>query len=142
MGTLIFGFYCQQQNSESTVAHCNRISHEGGLLVDIKSQADQVIHATEKSLEDLGEKVTNEERSNIESSLNDVKDAIKTDDKDKIESKLKTLSEASVGIAQKAFEEAQAKAQNETQSDESDDEENVVDAEYEEVDSEEEKNTH
>ena len=111
-------------------------------LVDIKNQADQVIHATEKSLEDLGEKVTNEERSNIESSLNDVKDAIKTDDKDKIESKLKTLSEASVGIAQKAFEEAQAKAQNETQSDESEDEENVVDAEYEEVDSEEEKNTH
>ena len=111
-------------------------------LVDIKNQADQVIHATEKSLEDLGEKVTNEERSNIESSLNDVKEAIKTDDKDKIESKLKILSEASVGIAQKAFEEAQAKAQNETQSDESDDEENVVDAEYEEVDSEEEKNTH
>ena len=111
-------------------------------LVDIKNQADQVIHATEKSLEDLGEKVTNEERSNIESSLNDLKEAIKTDDKDKIESKLKTLSEASVGIAQKAFEEAQAKAQNETQSDESDDEENVVDAEYEEVDSEEEKNTH
>ena len=111
-------------------------------LVDIKNQADQVIHATEKSLEDLGEKVTNEERSNIESSLNDLKEATKTDDKDKIESKLKTLSEASVGIAQKAFEEAQAKAQNETQSDESGDEENVVDAEYEEVDSEEEKNTH
>ena len=111
-------------------------------LVDIKNQADQVIHATEKSLEDLGEKVTNEERSNIESSLSDLKEAIKTDEKDKIESKLKTLSEASVGIAQKAFEEAQAKAQNETQSDESDDEENVVDAEYEEVDSEEEKNTH
>ena len=111
-------------------------------LVDIKNQADQVIHATEKSLEDLGEKVTNEERSNIESSLSDLKEAIKIDEKDKIESKLKTLSEASVGIAQKAFEEAQAKAQNETQSDESDDEENVVDAEYEEVDSEEEKNTH
>ena len=111
-------------------------------LVDIKNQADQVIHATEKSLDDLGEKVSNEERSNIESSLNDLKEAIKTDDKDKIESKLKTLSEASVGIAQKAFEEAQAKAQNETQTDESDDEENVVDAEYEEVDSEEEKSTH
>jgi len=110
-------------------------------LVDIKNQADQVIHATEKSLEDLGEKVTNEERSTIESSLNDLKDAIKTDDKDKIESKLKTLSEASVGIAQKAFEEAQAKAQDETKSEESVDE-NVVDAEYEEVDSEEDKNTH
>ena len=112
-------------------------------LVDIKNQADQVIHATEKSLEELGEKVTNEERSNVESALNDLKDSLKSDDKDKIESKLKTLSEASVGIAQKAFEEAQANAQNEsTENENNSEDENVVDAEYEEVDSEENKNTH
>jgi len=112
-------------------------------LVDIKNQADQVIHATEKSLEELGEKVTNEERSSVESALNDLKDSLKSDDKDKIESKLKTLSEASVGIAQKAFEEAQANAQNEsTENENNSEDENVVDAEYEEVDSEENKNTH
>ena len=112
-------------------------------LVDIKNQADQVIHATEKSLEELGEKVTNEERSTVESALNDLKDSLKSDDKDKIESKLKTLSEASVGIAQKAFEEAQANAQNEsTENENNSEDENVVDAEYEEVDSEENKNTH
>ncbi len=110
-------------------------------LVDIKNQADQVIHATEKSLEDLGEKVTNEERSAVESALNDLKDALKSDEKEKIESKLKTLSEASVGIAQKAFEEAQASTDSETTETDSKDE-NVVDAEYEEVDSEENKNTH
>jgi molecular chaperone DnaK len=110
-------------------------------LVDIKNQADQVIHATEKSLEDLGEKVTNEERSTVESALNDLKDALKSDEKEKIESKLKTLSEASVGIAQKAFEEAQASTDSETTETDSKDE-NVVDAEYEEVDSEENKNTH
>ena len=110
-------------------------------LVDIKNQADQVIHATEKSLEDLGEKVTNEERSTVESALNDLKDALKSDEKEKIESKLKTLSEASVGIAQKAFEEAQASTDGETTETDSKDE-NVVDAEYEEVDSEENKNTH
>ena len=101
-------------------------------LVDIKNQSDQVIHATEKSLDELGEKVTNEERSNVESALNDLKESLKSDDKDKIESKLKALSEASVGIAQKAFEEAQANANDEPSSDDSADE-NVVDAEYEEV---------
>jgi len=110
-------------------------------LVDIKNQSDQVIHATEKSLDELGEKVTNEERSNVESALNDLKESLKSDDKDKIESKLKALSEASVGIAQKAFEEAQANANDESSSDDSADE-NVVDAEYEEVDSEENKDTH
>jgi len=110
-------------------------------LVDIKNQSDQVIHATEKSLDELGEKVTNEERSNVESALNDLKESLKSDDKDKIESKLKALSEASVGIAQKAFEEAQANANDEPSSDDSADE-NVVDAEYEEVDSEENKDTH
>ncbi len=108
---------------------------------DIKNQSDQVIHATEKSLDELGEKVTNEERSNVESALNDLKESLKSDDKDKIESKLKALSEASVGIAQKAFEEAQANANDEPSSDDSADE-NVVDAEYEEVDSEENKDTH
>jgi molecular chaperone DnaK len=111
-------------------------------LVDIKNQADQVIHATEKSLEELGEKVTSEERSGVESAINELKESLKTDEKDKIEAKLKTLSEASVGIAQKAFEEAQASA-NEAQEDNNDasTDENVVDAEYEEVEPEENKSS-
>ena len=61
--------------------------------------------------------------------LNDLKDSLKSDEKDKIESKLKTLSEASVGIAQKAFEEAKADAQNESPENTSEDE-NVVDELY------------
>jgi molecular chaperone DnaK len=111
-------------------------------LVDIKNQADQVVHATEKSLEELGEKVTSEERSGVESAINELKESLKTDEKDKIEAKLKTLSEASVGIAQKAFEEAQASA-NEAQEDNNDasTDENVVDAEYEEVEPEEDKSS-
>jgi molecular chaperone DnaK len=111
-------------------------------LVDIKNQADQVVHATEKSLEELGEKVTSEERSGVESAINELKESLKTDEKDKIEAKLKTLSEASVGIAQKAFEEAQASA-NEAQEDNNDasTDENVVDAEYEEVEPEENKSS-
>ena len=109
-------------------------------LVDIKNQGDQLIHATEKSLEELGEKVTAEERSNVEAAIGELKEALKGDDKDTIETKVKTLSEASVGIAQKAFEEAQAAANTESKSDDSQStDENVVDAEYEEVDNDKEK---
>ncbi len=64
----------------------------------------------------------------------------KGDEKDTIEAKVKALSEASVGIAQKAFEEAQSKANNESNNnDDSSENDNVVDAEYEEV--EEDKDT-
>jgi len=109
-------------------------------LVDIKNQADQLVHATEKSLEELGEKVTAEERSNIEAAIGELKEALKSDDKETIETKVKSLSEASVGIAQKAFEEAQAAANSESNSDDSQStDENVVDAEYEEVDNNKDK---
>ena len=109
-------------------------------LVDIKNQGDQLIHATEKSLEELGEKVTAEERSNVEAAIGELKETLKGDDKDTIETKVKSLSEASVGIAQKAFEEAQAAANTESKSDDSQStDENVVDAEYEEVDNDKEK---
>ena len=109
-------------------------------LVDIKNQGDQLVHATEKSLEELGEKVTAEERSNVEAAIGELKEALKGDDKDTIETKVKSLSEASVGIAQKAFEEAQAAANSESKSDDTQStDENVVDAEYEEVDNDKDK---
>ncbi len=109
-------------------------------LVDIKNQGDQLVHATDKTLEELGDKVTADERSNVEAALGDLKDALKGDEKDTIEAKVKALSEASVGIAQKAFEEAQSKANNESNNnDDSSENDNVVDAEYEEV--EEDKDT-
>ena len=109
-------------------------------LVDIKNQGDQLVHATEKSLEELGEKVTAEERSNVEVAIGELKEALQGDDKDTIETKVKNLSEASVGIAQKAFEEAQAAANTESKSDDTQStDENVVDAEYEEVDNEKDK---
>jgi molecular chaperone DnaK len=106
-------------------------------LVDIKNQGDQLVHATEKTLEDLGEKVETEERGKVESAIAELKEALKTDDQSTIEAKVKTLSEASVGIAQKAFEEAQSKAAaDEQESGNGSGDENVVDAEYEEVNEE------
>ena len=106
--------------------------------VDIKNQGDQLVHATEKTLEELGEKVEAEERANIESAIAELKDALKEDDKEIIEAKIKTLSEASVGMAQKAFEEAQTKANADNATSDDKGVEDVVDAEYEEVKKEEE----
>ena len=106
-------------------------------LVDIKNQGDQLMHATEKSLEELGEKVESEERSQVESAASDLKEALKGDDKGVIEAKIKSLGEASVGIAQKAFEEAQNKANQSQGNDSSSEKESVVDAEYEEINEEE-----
>ena len=106
-------------------------------LVDVRNQADALLHSSEKSLEDLGEKVTAEERSAIEAASNDVKEALKSDDKDSIETKLKALSEASAGLAQRVYEEAAAAEGAEGAEAAADD--GVVDAEFEEVEKEEQE---
>ena len=104
-------------------------------LVDARNQADSMVHATEKSLEELGDKVDATERAAIEGALSDVKDALKGDSKDALETKTKALAEASASIAQKAYEEAQAAEGATAGSDGSSSEDDgVVDAEFEEVD--------
>ncbi|RMF96788.1 MAG: molecular chaperone DnaK [Gammaproteobacteria bacterium] len=110
-------------------------------LVEARNQGDALLHATEKSLAELGEKVEPEERARIESAIGDLKDALKGEDKAVIEAKTKALAEASASLAQKAYESAQggdgaaaggdgagAGGGNGQAADD-----NVVDAEFEEV---------
>ncbi|HEY5666600.1 MAG TPA: molecular chaperone DnaK [Gammaproteobacteria bacterium] len=105
-------------------------------LAETRNQADALVHATEKSLGELGEKVEQSERAQIESALADVREALKGDSKEAIETKLKALSEASAGMAQKLYAEQQAGAAEAGPGDEAQaaDAENIVDAEFEEVD--------
>ncbi|MFK7887610.1 MAG: molecular chaperone DnaK [Gammaproteobacteria bacterium] len=104
-------------------------------LVDARNQTESMIHATEKSLEELGDKVEAEERSNIEAALSDAKEAVKGDNKEVIETKSKALAELSGGLAQRLYAEqdpeAAAAAQAEGGAAGGDDD--VVDAEFEEV---------
>jgi len=72
-------------------------------LVDTRNRADAMVHAVEKALKDLGEKVNAEERAKAESALNDLKSALKSDDKELIEKKTEALGQASAGIAQRAY---------------------------------------
>lgn len=102
-------------------------------LVDTRNQADGLIHAAEKTLKDLGEKATAEERLAVENAVSDLKTALEGDDKDTIEAKTTALGEASAGLAQRLYseQEAEAGADGDESGAASDD---VVDAEFEEVD--------
>jgi molecular chaperone DnaK len=105
-------------------------------LVYVRNQAEALVHATEKTLEELGEKVEAKERATIESALSDVKTAVKEDDKDLIEAKSKVLGEASATLAQRVYaeqaEEAEQAGGADTEAAGSD-QDDVVDAEFEEV---------
>jgi molecular chaperone DnaK len=100
-------------------------------LIETRNQADGLLHATEKSLQELGDKVSGEERAKIESALADLKEAIKGDSKSTIEAKLKALGEASAGMTQRLYGDQPGAAGG--AGDSADKGDNVVDAEFEEV---------
>jgi molecular chaperone DnaK len=106
-------------------------------LVDARNQADSLIHASEKSLKELGEKASGEERHAVESAISDLKSAMEKGEKDAIEAKTAALAQASAAIAQKLYaqqgEQGAGSAGAASGEGDSDSEE-VVDAEFEEVD--------
>ena len=108
-------------------------------IVNLKNQGDALVHATNKSLDELGEKVTEDDQKNIKEKNEALLEALKTDDKDSIEKCIKELSEASAKMAEMMYAEQAAKAQEnpETSTDEananSENDADVVDAEYKEV---------
>jgi molecular chaperone DnaK len=76
-------------------------------LADTRNRADALLHATEKALRDLGDKVSAADRARTESAISDLKSVIKGDDKDVIETKARALAEASAAIAQQAYADQQ-----------------------------------
>jgi molecular chaperone DnaK len=103
-------------------------------LVTSRNGADAIVHATRSSIKELGENISEDERKNIENAIENVEEAIKGDDKDAIDAAVEKLSEAGQVIHQKAAEQAQA--QEEAPADASAGDDDVVDAEFEEVDEE------
>ncbi len=106
-------------------------------LVEVRNQAEAMIHATEKSLKDLGEQVEASDKDAIESAVADLKKALEGSDKDDIEAKTKALAEASGKLAEKAYAanagEAAGEAQNASDANAGKADDDVVDAEFEEV---------
>ena len=110
-------------------------------LVDTRNKADGLIHAVEKSLRNLGDKVDAAERAKVESAVSDLRTALKGDDRNVIEKKAEALAQASSAIAQRAqaaeaaatADGAGAEAAGAQNGGASAAGEDVVDAEFEEV---------
>lgn len=102
-------------------------------LVDARNQADAMIHATEKSLKEFGEKLEASEKEKIEAAANELREAMKGDDKDAIEQKTQALAEASHKLAEQMYAQAQGGAGEAGEQPQGENAEDVVDAEFEEV---------
>jgi molecular chaperone DnaK len=103
-------------------------------LVDARNQGDSLIHAAEKTLKELGEKASAEERMAVENAISDLKKALEGDDKEAIEKKTAALGEASGSLAQKLYAEQAAQgAEGDAGESSAAADDDVVDAEFEEV---------
>ena len=106
-------------------------------MIQVRNTADGLVHATKKTLEEAGDKATAEEKEAIEKAIADVEEAMKGTDKAAIEAATTALTEASSGLAQKMYAEQQAAeqagAEGGEQAQEAGQDDDVVDAEFEEV---------
>lgn len=101
-------------------------------LVQVRNTADGLVHATRKTLEDAKDKVTDDEKTAIEAAVADLEEALKGNDKADIEAKTKALTEASSSLAERLYAEQAQQAEGAEQSGANEDDD-VVDAEFEEV---------
>ena len=108
-------------------------------LVEARNMAENLVYSTKKSIDELADKVDEQEKNDIEAAIAGVEEALKGSDKDVIEEKSRKLAEVAGKLAEKAYQQ-QAAAEGANGEDKSANgdsgagDENVVDAEFEEVD--------
>jgi molecular chaperone DnaK len=97
--------------------------------VDAKNQGDALVHSTEKALAEHGDKVGEAERTAIQDAMTDLKEALKGDDAEAIKAKSNTLAQASMKLGEAMYtQQAEADAKRDAEKDD------IVDAEFTEVD--------
>ena len=106
-------------------------------LVQVRNQADQLIHGTRKQIEEAGDKLPAEDKANIEKATSELEVASKGEDKAEIEAKIQALVTASAKLLEIAQQQAQAGAAGAGAEAKKDDD--VVDAEFEEVNDKDKK---
>jgi len=118
-------------------------------LVETRNQAEALIHATGKNVEEFGDKVGEEVKTGIEDNIKALREALEGEDTEAIRSKVEALAQASMKLGEemyKAQQEASAEADIDAGASEDiqevagDDNATVVDAEFEEVEDEKKKN--
>ena len=103
---------------------------------DARNEAEQLVFQTEKSIKDLGDKVTDSEKEETESLIKDLKEALEKDDIEDIKSKKEKLQEKAMALATRVYEEAakaqQANSDNTESASSNDNDSDIKEAEYEE----------
>ncbi|MEM7299877.1 MAG: molecular chaperone DnaK [Pseudomonadota bacterium] len=111
-------------------------------LVEAKNQAEAMLHSTEKSLEEHADKVSEEDKTAIEAAMEDLKGVLDSEDPAEITAKATVLAEASMKMGQAIYESQQSDEEAAAAADAAADaakDEDVVDADFEEIDDEDEK---
>lgn len=114
----------------------DRIAKE---LIETRNMAENMIHATKKSIVDLGDKVEEQEKKDVEAAIADLEEALKGDDKEAITEKTTKLTEVAGKLAERAYAETQGSPEGaegvnpEAADSNASADDDVVDAEFEEV---------
>jgi molecular chaperone DnaK len=104
--------------------------------VDVRNQADTLIHSTEKNLKEHGSKITDAEKKAIEDASSSLKETLKGTDSEDIKKKIETLVQASMKLGEAIYKSQEKKPDSPNDSDKNDEgkkDDNVVDADFEEV---------
>ena len=104
--------------------------------MDAKNQAESLVHSTTKSLDEYGDKIDAETKDSISKAKDELVEAAKGDNVDDINSKIEALAKAAQKLGEEIYKAQQAEQQTTSENSNQQDnkEEDIVDAEYEEVD--------
>jgi molecular chaperone DnaK len=115
-------------------------------LVEAKNQGEALVHQTQQTLDELGEKVPAADRKAVDDGLSALREALKGDDKAAIESRMQSLAQLSMKLGEQLYKEQQgaggdagAGPQGEDQQGGQAGDDKVVDADFEEVDDDKKK---
>ncbi len=108
-------------------------------VIELKNHGDTLVHATEKSLSEHGDKISAEEKAAIEVDLNALKEALQTENKDEIQSKLTALTQSSMKMGEAVYKATQEASAASPQTSGTPAGETVVDAEFEDLNDDDRK---
>ena len=106
-------------------------------LVQAKNNADMLVHATRKTVDESGDKLSDDEKESIEKAVTDLENAIKEEDIDSIEASTKSLNDVLTPLSEKLYQASEDQGVSEEPN--NSDDENTVEAEFEEVKEEDSK---
>jgi molecular chaperone DnaK len=101
--------------------------------VEAKNQGESLIHSTEKSLKDYGDKVTAADKSAIEAAITDLRGVLEGEDAEVIKEKTAALADASMKLGEAMYKASQAEAEAKASGGDKSEDDDVVDADFEEV---------